>query len=158
MKYKELWYKLKRALKDYFKGLLLLSGLNFLVLAIGLKLIGINLWGLKAFLITLVDVLPVLGSGIVMIPWAIFKGLSGSIGVASYLAILYILLVIIRFIAEPLIIGKKVGVSPLLTLAISVISILAFGPLGAILSGLITVVFKVVWDVISGKSIIGDQK
>lgn len=157
MKYREIWCNLKRALKDYFKGLLLLSVINFLILSIGLKLIGINLWGLKAFFITLVDILPIIGSGIVMIPWAIFKLLSGSIGVASYLAILYILVVIIRFIAEPLIIGKKVGVHPLLTLLISVLSIAIFGPLGAILSGVITVVFRVLWGVISSKSITGEK-
>ena len=158
MYYKELFYRLKRALKDYFKGLLLLFTLNFLILSIGLKLIGIDLWGLKAFFITLVDVLPVLGSGIVMIPWAIFRALSGSLAIGSYLAILYVLLVIIRFLAEPVIVGKKVGLSPLLTLAISAISIIIFGPLGAIISGVITIVFKVFWEVASGKSAISEDK
>lgn len=155
---KEVWLRLRTALKDYFKGLIVLSILNFLILSIGLKLIGINLWTFKAFLISLVDIVPLLGSGAVMIPWAIIKALSGSANIGSYLAILYVITAMVRFIAEPLIIGKNVGVSPLLTLVITLISTMVFGPLGAIFSGLITIVVKVVWELRSGKSTLSVKK
>lgn len=156
--FKELWLRLKATLKDYFKGLIILSALNFVILTIGLKLIGINLWALKAFLLSIVDILPVLGSGAVMIPWAIIKALSGSIDTGAQLAILYVITAIVKFIAEPLIIGKKVGVSPLLTLGITVISTMIFGPLGAIFGGLITVIVKTVWEITSDKSTMGADK
>lgn len=148
----ELWSRLKVAMKNYFKGLLMLSALTFLLLSIGLNLIGIRFWGLKAFIITLIDIFPVLGSGTLMIPWAIIRALTGSTDIGAYIAILYVLIVIIRFIAEPLIIGKNVGVSPLLTLGITIVSIIIFGPIGAILGGLITVPLKVIWEFTSGKS------
>lgn len=150
--------RLKLALKDYFKGLLMLSFLTFIILSMGLNLIGISFWGLKAFIITLVDILPILGSGSVMVPWAIIRALTGSVDIGAYLAILYVLIVIIRFIAEPLIIGKNVGVSPLLTLVITFLAIMVFGPVGAIIGGLITVPLKVIWEFTSGKSAIGVEE
>lgn len=156
--YKELWPRLKLSLKLYFKALLILSMLTFIILSIGLKVIGINMWGLKAFLIALVDLLPVLGSGTVMIPWAIFRAFSISLEAGAYIAGLYVLIVIIRFIAEPLIIGKNIGFSPIITFLITIISIFVFGPLGAILGGFITVFLKVLWDISSGKSAISSNK
>lgn len=147
MYYKEYLEKIKYSLKNYLKGLIILSLLNFLILAIGLKLIGINLWFLKAFAISIIDFLPVLGSGMIMIPWAIIRSLTGSLNTGMYLAILYIVLTLVRFIAEPLIIGKNVGLPPLMTILITLISVLIFGPIGAILSGFFTVIIKVVWDI-----------
>lgn len=151
----DFWSRLKVAMMNYFKGLLILSLLTFIVLSIGLNLIGISFWGLKAFFITIVDIFPVLGSGTVMIPWAIIRALSGSTDIGAYIAILYVLIVVIRFIAEPLIIGKNVGVSPFLTLVITIVSIMIFGPVGAIIGGLLTVPLKVIWEFTSGKSAIG---
>ncbi len=147
----------KTAILAYFKTQLIMSGLTFLILAVGLSLIGINWWGLKAFFIALVDILPVLGSGIIMIPWAIIRALTGSADIGAQLTILYVVLTIIRFIAEPLIVGKSVGLNPLLTLGITLVAMLLLGPLGAILGGILTVFIKVVWTVLNPPLIAGDK-
>lgn len=146
MNYKEYLERIKYSLKNYLKGLVILSLLNFVILAIGLKLIGINLWFLKAFAISIIDFLPVLGSGMIMIPWAIIRAITGSLTTGMYLAILYIILTLVRFVAEPIIIGKNVGLPPLMTILITLVSVLIFGPIGAILAGFFTVIIKVLWD------------
>lgn len=146
MNYKEYLERIKYSLKNYLKGLVILSLLNFVILAIGLKLIGINLWFLKAFAISIIDFLPVLGSGMIMIPWAIIRAITGSLTTGMYLAILYIVLTLVRFVAEPIIIGKNVGLPPLMTILITLVSVLIFGPIGAILAGFFTVIIKVLWD------------
>ena len=135
----------KSAIINYFKAQLIMSGVTLVVLAIGLSIIGINWWGLKALFIALIDILPVLGSGIVMIPWAIIRALTGSPDIGAQLAILYVILTIIRFIGEPLIVGKSVGVSPLLTLGITLAAMVLLGPIGAIIGGIVAVFIKVFW-------------
>lgn len=156
MNREKFWNKLKVAAKDYLKGLLKLELLVFIILCIGLAIIDIDLWGLKALLITIVDLIPLLGSGIVMIPWAIIRALSGSVDVGAQIAILYVIVVIVRFIAEPLLVGKTVGVSPLLTLGMALAGTVMFGPIGAVVAGLLTVPVKVFWDLKSGKSTLND--
>lgn len=151
---KEFFQRLKIAITSYIKGLLLLALLTFVILALGLNIIGIDHAILKALGVAIIDMIPVFGSGAVMIPWAIFTAISGNMHIASYLAILYIAIIVIRFIAEPLIVGKSVGISPLLTIAISIICIVIFGPAGAVIGGFITVPIKVFWELASGKSAI----
>lgn len=151
---KEFFSRLKIALTSYIKGLFLLALLTFVILAVGLSIIGVDNAILKALGVGFVDMIPVFGSGAVMIPWAIFKAISGNLDIAAYLAILYVVIIVVRFIAEPLIVGKSVGISPILTIAISIACVSIFGPAGAIIGGFITVPIKVFWDLASGKSVI----
>lgn len=137
----------KSAIINYFKAQLIMSGVTLVVLAIGLSIIGINWWGLKALAIAIIDVLPVLGSGIVMIPWALLRALTGSPEIGGQLAILYVILTIIKLIGEPMIVGKSVGVSPILTLVITLGAMLILGPIGAIVGGIIAVFVKVFWTI-----------
>lgn len=152
MNIKETGKRILVALVDYTKGLLKLSALTFLLYALGLNIIGISWWGLKAFLIAVVDFLPLIGSGIIMLPWALIRALTGSVEIGGQLALLYIIVTIIRFIAEPIIIGKSVGLHPILTFIITIGATIIFGPVGAIVAGFITVPIKVIWDIYSGKS------
>lgn len=156
--YKEFFHRLMITLKSYIKGILILSFITFVLLSLGLLIIGIDLWYLKALAITLIDLIPILGSGAIMIPWAIIKAIGGQVNTAAYIAILYIVIVAVRFIAEPIIVGKSVGLSPLLTIGITIASVMILGPVGAIIGGFITVPIKVFWELTSGKSTISSSK
>ncbi len=129
-----------------------MSLVGFALLSIGLYLIGIDLWGLKAFLIAVLDFIPVLGSGLILIPWALIRVLNGYTDVGAQLAILYMVLVIVRFILEPILIGKSIRLSPLLVLVVTLLSSFVLGPLGAIAGGLIAIVVKVGWQVFFEKA------
>lgn len=131
----------------FFKAQVVLSLTVFIILSAGFYWIGLELWGLKAFGIALVDFVPVLGSGLIMIPWAIIRGLMGSVEVGAQIAILYIILTITRFVLEPILIGKSIKLSPLLVLGMTLLSTLVLGPIGALVGGLLSVVVKVVWQV-----------
>lgn len=112
-------------------------------MAIGFKLMGtIRYWGLIALIIAIVDMLPLIGSGIVFIPWAIILLVTGKGLSALYLMIIYIITFVARQILEPILVGKSVGLKPIYTLAISIISILLFGPIGAIVGGIISVIIS----------------
>lgn len=146
MNYKKYLNKIMFSLKNYIKAKLILSFITFLILCIGLKLIRIDFWFIKAFIISIIDFLPFFGIGIIVIPWAIIKALTGSVNTGIQLAILYLALSVIKFVLEPIIIGKNVGLPPLMTILVTLISVLIFGPIGAILAGFFTVIIKVVWD------------
>jgi predicted PurR-regulated permease PerM len=88
-----------------------------------------------------------LGSGMVMIPWAIIHLLLGNTTLAWQIGLLYIILAIVRQVAEPFITGKEIGIRPLYTFAATVICILLFGPIGAVLGAVVAVVIKAVFDV-----------
>ena len=98
------------------RGYLILMLLTFTELSIGLLLLGYDYAIALAALIAIVDILPILGTGTVLIPWLLFKLLSGDLLGALGLAVLYVIITIVRNILEPKIIGKQVGLPPLLTL------------------------------------------
>ena len=136
-----------KGIKGYLKAGIKLSGISFLILCAGFLFFGIDFWFLKALGIAILDLIPVLGSGMVMIPWAIIHLLLGNTTLAWQIGLLYIILAIVRQVAEPFITGKEIGIRPLYTFAATVICILLFGPIGAVLGAVVAVVIKAVFDV-----------
>ena len=103
---------LLRMLKAYTIIMLI----TFCELAIGLYLFKIENPLTKAALIAIIDVLPVLGCGTVLLPWALFSAIGGNIALGVKLAVLYLIIACVRQFAEPKIIGSNIGMNPLLTL------------------------------------------
>lgn len=100
----------------------------------------IGLWIMKnpyslmlAFLIGIVDALPVFGSGTILVPWAVFRFLTGDIQMGVGLLILYVLCTLNRQLLEPRLLGQKLGMSTLLTLFLMYIGYRLFGIFGFIL-------------------------
>ncbi len=93
-----------------------LMTLTFLLLSVGFFLLQIENVLLIAALVTLVDAFPVLGTGTVLIPWSIVCLLQGDnargIGLLGVYAVVWLL----RSVLEPRILGKELGIDPLLTL------------------------------------------
>ena len=90
--------------------------MTFAEIAIGLLIIGFDNAAVIALLIAVFDILPIVGSGIVLAPWAVIKLLQGKIGMGIGLAILWAVVIVVRQIAEPKIVGKQVGLHPLATM------------------------------------------
>ena len=105
-----------RILKKYGKSYLLIVSITFVELSIGLSIIGVKNALVIAFIIAIFDILPVLGTGGIVIPWAVFVLIEGKIALGVSLLILYVLITIIRNIIEPRIIGNQVGLHPVVTL------------------------------------------
>lgn len=98
------------------KGYILLMLITFTELTIGLLLIGQSNAILLAAIICVIDILPVLGTGAVVIPWALISLFTGNILKAIGLILMYIVITIIRNFLEPKVIGNQVGLHPLITL------------------------------------------
>ena len=98
------------------KGYILLMLLTFTELSIGFLLMNQKNAILLAAIICVIDILPVLGTGAVVIPWALISLFTGNIWKAIGLIFMYIVITVIRNFLEPKIIGNQVGLHPLITL------------------------------------------
>ncbi len=104
--------------------------LTFIELSIGFSIIGLEHAYLIALLIAIFDILPVLGTGGIMIPWAIIALLQGSVSLGLSLLLLYAVITVIRNIVEPKIVGSQLGLHPVVTLASMFAGVQLFGVIG----------------------------
>ena len=112
------------------KGYLILSVLTYFEILIGLLVLRVKYAYLIALFVALVDILPVLGTGTVLIPWAVVSALLGDISLGIGLAVLYVLVVLVRNFSEPKIIGTQMGINPLFTLIAMFVGLKLFGVVG----------------------------
>ncbi len=109
------------------KGYLILATLTFAELTAGLWILRVDYAPLVAFLIALVDLLPVFGTGTILVPWGIARLLSGDIFMGISLILLYAVIMLVRNFLEPKIIGKQIGINPLFTLVAMFAGLKVFG-------------------------------
>lgn len=102
--------------KQMARAYLCLMGVTFLELCAGLWLLRVKGAIPLAAVIALVDILPVLGVGTVLLPWAAVAALNGELRFAMWLAVLYLVITVVRNLLEPRLISRRVGLSPIVTL------------------------------------------
>ncbi len=90
--------------------------LVFAILSLGLWILGVEFPLLFGGLIAVLDALPILGTGTVLIPWALVSFLQERSGLGFGLLALYGVASLSRSILEPQLVGKQLGLHPLLTL------------------------------------------
>ena len=125
---------LRSATCKYFIAYLKLMAITFTELTIGLFFLRVEGAVLIAFGIALLDLLPVLGTGAVMIPWALITLASGSYTLGAGLVILYVIITVVRSIIEPKIIGSELGLNPLVAICAIYAGFRLMGVMGMILS------------------------
>lgn len=100
----------------YARAYLLLMLLSFAVVLLGLVILRVPYALLIALVIALLDILPVIGVGTVLVPWSLCQLLMGDVRLGIGLLILFAVHEVIRQFAEPRILGRHLGMHPLLTL------------------------------------------
>ena len=131
--------RLRRMLRSWLTAQLKLMSVTFCILAAGLTLLRIPRSLLWAFVIALVDALPVFGTGTVLIPWALVCFLQGNRVLALGIAGIYATAALTRSILEPKLLGRHLGLDPLATLAALYIGCRLWGIAGMIAAPMITV-------------------
>ncbi|MBQ1264194.1 MAG: sporulation integral membrane protein YtvI [Oscillospiraceae bacterium] len=134
--------RLRTSLGCWFKAELKLTAIIFLVLTTGLLLLRVDFPLLFSLLITLVDALPILGAGLFLLPWSLFAFLRGNVYFAIGLLVLYATAALIRQTLEPRLLGKQMGLHPLLSLMAIYIGFCTFGVLGMVLFPIAALLIK----------------
>lgn len=133
-------HRLKISLLGWLKAQLKLIGITFLVLTIGFFILQISYAPLWALVIALVDALPVLGTGMVLVPWSLVCFLQEDTARGIGLLGIYATAALLRSVLEPKLVGKQLGLDPLVTLAAMYAGFRLFGFGGMIISPLLTVI------------------
>ena len=131
--------KLKASVLGWLVAQGKLIGITFLILTAGLFILQVRYAPLWAALISLVDALPILGTGMVLVPWSLISFLQGDSIRAVGLLGIYAAATLIRQVLEPRFVGKHLGLDPLVTLFAMYAGYRLFGLGGMILSPLLAV-------------------
>ncbi len=133
---------LMTALGGYLRTQLILMCITMSICLIGFLLLGINSAILLAIMIGFVDALPILGSGLFLVPWAIYNIILGQYSVGIGLAGIYGLIVIVRQVIEPRILSNQIGVYTLVTIMAMYIGFKTIGVFGLILGPIIVIIIQ----------------
>lgn len=112
------------------KAYLFIMLVTFIELAIGLTIIRINNSGIIAFFIAILDILPVLGVGTVLIPWGVICLLTDKLALGIEILVIYFIITFVRNIIEPRIVGTNLDLHPLATLMAMIVGLQLFGAVG----------------------------
>lgn len=139
--------ELIKTLGGYLKAEATLILVSFIISLLGLyilKIIGFNVEYplLMALFIGFVDALPILGSGTVMIPWAIICALNGDFKLGIAIIILLIIMSVVRQFLEPKLVSKNIGVHPIFTLIAMYTGFKFMGVIGLLLGPIILIIVK----------------
>ena len=130
------------AMRRYLRAYFLLFLLTFAQLCIGFMLLRVDYVFLLAFLAAVLDILPVLGVGTVLVPFALFSFAMGSTFRGVGLLILYGAMTVVRQIAEPHLVGKSLGLHPILMLVSFYAGFKLFGVAGVFLGPALALLIK----------------
>lgn len=140
------WNSFSKTVVGMLSSYLLIMFITFLELSAGLILLKVNYAVLLAAMISLVDILPVLGTGTILIPWGIIALIMGKTTFGVGILAIYLVITIVRNILEPRIIGKRIGLHPLVTLMFMYLGLHVLGLLGMFLFPLTIIIFKNLQD------------
>ena len=148
-----------KALGKYLKAEVILIIISFIISLIGLYVFHFAKMNvpyplLMALAIAFVDALPILGSGTVMLPWAIISGINGDITLAIALLVLWSIMSIVRQLIEPRIVGKQIGVHPIFTLIAMYTGYKFIGVLGMLVGPIVLIIFKNIFASLIDKGVV----
>jgi len=134
------------------KAYAILMCMTFCEMVIGLNVL--RMFGLykasfllaTAVIVAVVDILPIFGTGTVLIPWAIYSLLSGNTGFGIGILVLYIIIYIIRQTVEPKLVAVNLGLPPIVTLMGMYIGVTLFGFIGLFLVPISIMLVKILND------------
>ncbi len=121
---------MKNTASNFLRAYLLIMAITFTELFVLFSAAKIPYAFLVALFTSIVDILPVLGTGTVLIPWSLFLLLTGNTRTGVILLVIYAVVTIVREFIEPRIVGSSVGISPFASLASMYVGLKLFGALG----------------------------
>ncbi len=128
------------SLGKFVKAYATIISITFLELSIGFWIIGIPNPFLFGLLVAIVDIMPILGTGAVLLPWAIIALIMGNAKVGIGMLLLYVIITAVRQTLEPKIVGQQIGLHPLLTLILMYVGAQLMGVLGLMILPIIATI------------------
>lgn len=134
--------KLNSVIFGFLKAQLFISLIILAASFVGLLIIAPKYALIMSIVIWIIDIIPILGSIVILAPWSLYQFVSGDIGMGTKLAVFAAILLIIRRIVEPKVMGNQIGLSPLPTLIGMFIGLKLFGVFGLFIGPMIVILFN----------------
>ncbi len=146
-------------LGGYLKAQVILVVINFILVLIGLfmfQIFGLNVGYplLIALLIAFADILPIVGSGTVIVPWSIISAMQGDINLAMALFILFVVISVVRQLLEPKVVSNQIGIHPIFTLIAMYTGYKLIGIMGMLIGPIIIIILKPIFETLIDKGIV----
>ncbi|MCI6770912.1 MAG: sporulation integral membrane protein YtvI [Oscillospiraceae bacterium] len=143
---------LKDSLGKMGKAYLIIMLITFVEMSVGLtvlRLIGVfesNYIVLIGAATAIIDIVPLLGTGTVIFPWALYCLIMKDYGMAIGLVIIYVVISVIRQVIEPKLVAGQLGLSPIVTITAMYLGLKLFGFIGMFALPLTIIVLKLLND------------
>lgn len=135
-----------KGIASYIKAQLKMITVTFVVILIALIILNVKNAFTVAFVAAIFDILPLLGVSTLFIPWITYLFIVGQTSLAIWLTVLLLVVILTRQVLEPKITGDSLGVSAFTMLAFMIISLSLFGVAGVILSPVLVILLKSLYD------------
>ena len=139
--------KLHDSIFGFIRAQLIISTIEFVFVYFGFILLGVSYPSATALFVTIVDILPIVGTGAVMIPMSIFHYLQGNIFLGVGLIIHYAIIIILRRIIDPKILADNIGISSLSALISMYLGVKLAGFVGLFMGPAIVILFQAMMKV-----------
>lgn len=143
--------EITQSLGAYLKAEITLVFVSFVISLAGFYIfmfVGLNVkYPLLIALVTaFVDALPILGSGTVMVPWAIISALDGDINLGIAIVVLWIIMCVVRQFIEPKVVSNKLGIHPIFTLIAMYTGFKLIGVIGMLVGPIVLIIIKSIFS------------
>ncbi len=128
----------------YIRSYALILLITLALMLSGFLILRIENAFLTAVIVALLDILPIIGVGTVLIPWSIFAFISGDPARGVGLILLFLVNTVVRQFSEPRIVGKSLDLHPVITLISLYVGYSLFGFFGLVIAPLIAVTVSLI--------------
>lgn len=141
-----------KAITKLLKAYVTIMAITFAEMFLGLfllKLIGVydgSYIAIISFVTCIIDIIPVLGTGTVLIPWAVYNLIFGNFGMGIGLLVIYAVITVIRQVVEPKLVANQAGLPAIVTIMAMFIGVRIFGAFGIILLPFTVIILKLLYD------------
>lgn len=132
---------LKKSIFGFLRSQFILSAMTYAISLVGLLILDVKYPLAIALLIVIVDIMPILGTGSVLVPWGTYLAVTGDVYTGVGLYILFLFITVFRRIVEPKILGDSVGIGSLSALISLYVGFKLFGVIGVFLGPLVIIIY-----------------
>jgi sporulation integral membrane protein YtvI len=132
--------ELLKALSGFLKAYSILITITAVITLVSLKILGVEYAFILGILVGIMDILPVLGPGAIMVPWIIWEFIVGNTSMGVSLLVVYTIITVVRQFLEPQIVGDSIGLHPLATLISLYVGLQLGGVTGMIMGPVLVVI------------------
>lgn len=130
----------------YIKAYFIITLTVFLIILVGLLILRVKYAVLLALVFAFLDILPLIGVGTFIVPWSVIEIVRGNLWLGIGLIVLLVVTELIRNLIEPRIVGKNLGIHPIVSLVLLYLSFSVFGIAGLLLMPILTVCFNILFN------------